>query len=126
MSVTGAALGPSAATYNFTSATNAQFLQEIQSLRQQGALSSDQSVLAMLDASGGDSVPISGRPLTASQTIGDATQRDFLSIFQTQDDWMHSTPGSVGSSQVDSLLQTLKAYQGQPIDNSSGSVLKEG
>lgn len=115
MSVTGS-------SYNFTNVTNAQFLQQIQSLRQQGALSSDQSVLAMIDASGGDSVPVSGQPLSASQALSDSTQRDFLSVFQTQSDWMHSTPGSVGASQIDSLLQTLKAYQGQPTADASSGV----
>lgn len=125
MSATGATLGSSATTYNFTNVTNAQFRQEIQSLRQQGALSPDQSVLAMLDASGGDSVPINGQVSAASQTLSDTTTHDFISIFQTQDDWMHSTPGSVGSSVVDSLLQTLKAYQGKTTGDSSNRDLTE-
>lgn len=125
MSATGAATDSSGTTYNFTNVTNAQFQKEIQSLRQQGALSPDQSVLAMLDASGGDSVPINGQVSAASQTLSDSTTRDFISIFQTQDDWMHSTPGSVGSSVVDSLLQTLKAYQGKSDGGSSNRDLTE-
>lgn len=116
MSVTGA--GSAAAAYNFKSTTNAEFAQQIQSLRSQGALTADQSVLAMLDASGGDSVPINGQPVSTSQALSDTTKRDFLSIFQTQSDWMHSTSGSVGSDKVDSLLQTLQAYQGKTISGS--------
>lgn len=114
------ALGSS---YNFTGVTNAQFQQEIRSLRQQGALSADQSVLAILDASGGDSVPING--LSTSQTLSDTTTHDFISTFQTQADWMHSTSGSVGSSVLDSLLQTLKAYQGKPIDSTASNTSTE-
>lgn len=125
MSVTGATSDSSGSTYNFTSVTNEQFQQEIQGLRQQGALSPDQSVLAVLSASGGDSVPISGQTSSASQTLSDTTTHDFISNFQTQLDWMQSTSDSVGSSTVDSLLQTLKAYQGKPIGGSSSSVSTE-
>jgi hypothetical protein len=119
MSVTGAMSGSSGTTYNFTSVTNAEFQQEIQSLHQQGALTSDQSVLAILSASGGDSVPISGQAVSASQALSDTTKHDFIANFQMQDDWMHSSPGTVGTEQVDSLLQTLKAYQDKPIGSSN-------
>jgi hypothetical protein len=117
--------GSSGTVYNFTSTTNAQFLQEVHSLRQQGALSPDQSALLTLDAEGGDSVPINGQPLSTSQVLSDTTTRDFISIFQTQDDWMRNTPGSVGTALVDSTLQTLRAYQGKSVDGSSSSVSTE-
>jgi hypothetical protein len=114
--------GSSGTTYNFKNVTNAQFLQEIKNLHDQGALSGDQSCLLALDASGGDSVPISGQPSSASQALSDTTKHDFISIFQTQDNWMHSTPGSVGTSLVDSTLQTLQAYQGKTVGGSSSGV----
>jgi hypothetical protein len=122
MSIAGAMQGATGTTYNFTNATNAQFRQEIQSLRHQGALSPDQSVLMMIDASGGDSVPIKGQPATASQSLSDQATHDFISTFQTQDNWMHSTPGAIGTSLLDSILQTMQAYQGKPIGDSSSGV----
>ena len=121
-SIAGVAPASPGATYNFKSVTNAQFLQEIRSLRKQGALSPDQSVLAVLDASGGDSVPVSGQPLSASQALSDPAANDFISIFQTQYNSMRSTPGAVGTSLVGSVLQALQAYQGKPINGSSSSV----
>lgn len=113
VSIAGTMSSPSGATYNFKNVTNAQFLQEVKDLRSQGALSADQSVLLTLDASGGDSVPINGQPSSTSQALSDTTARDFISIFQTQDNWMHGTPGSVGTSLMDSVLRTLQAYQGK-------------
>jgi len=123
MSISGIGGMPSSGSvYNFTNVTNAQFQQEIRDLNKQGALSPDQSMLLTLDAEGGDSVPINGRPSSTAQALSDATTRNFISVFQTQDDWMHSKPGSVGTALVDSVLQTLKAYQGKPIDSSSSSI----
>lgn len=122
LSVTGALPNATGTTYDFRNATNAQFLQEVQSLRQQGALSADQSVLAVLDASGGDSVPINGQPLSATQALSDSTTHDFISIFQTQLDWMQSTSGSVGTSNVNSILQALEAYQGKSAGSSPNNV----
>jgi hypothetical protein len=110
------------ATYNFTNVTNSDFLKEIQSLRKQGALSPNQQVLLMVDADGGDSIPINGQPETTSQAQSDTSTHDFLANFQLQDYWIKNTPGTVGGALVDSVLQTLEAYQGKPIDGSSGSV----
>ena len=124
-SIAGAMPGSSGPVYNFRNVTNTQFLQEVQSLRKQGALSPDQSVLAVLDASGGDSVPVSGPPLSTSQALSDTTTRDFMSTFQTQYNWMRSTPGSVGTSLVGSLLQTLQAYQGKPVAAGSAGISTE-
>jgi hypothetical protein len=112
-------------TYNFKNVTNAQFLQEIKSLREKGALTADQSALLTLDASGGDSVPISGQPLSSSQALSDTTKHDFISIFQLQDNWMHKTSGSVGTSLVDSVLQVLQAYQGKSVDDSPNKISTE-
>ncbi len=114
--------GSPGTTYNFRNVTNSQFLQEIKSLRQKGALSADQSVLLALDASGGDSVPINAQALSSSQVISDTTKHDFISAFQLQDNWLHSTPGSVGTSLVDSVLQALQAYQGKPVDDPPSRV----
>ncbi len=125
VSINGVGSSSYGATYNFRNATNADFLKEVQDLRQQGALSPDQSVLLALDASGGDSIPISGQPSSTSQALSDPTTRDFISIFQMQDNWMHSVPGSVGTSLVDSVLQTLQAYQGKPIGDSSAGASTE-
>jgi len=125
VSTIGAMSGSSGMTYNFTNVTNAQFLQEIKSLREQGALSADQSALLSVDAYGCDSIPINGQPESAAQALSDPTMRDFISIFQLQDNWMHSTAGSVGTSLVDSILQVLKAYQGKPIGDTSSGVSTE-
>jgi hypothetical protein len=120
MSISG--ISPTGSAYNFNGVTNAQFLEQVRNLRHQGALTADQSVLMVLDASGGDSVPINGQPETTSQALSDTTKRDFISVFQTQADWMKSNSGSVGTNLVDSVLQALKSYQDKPIDNSSPSV----
>lgn len=122
VSIAGAVSGSAGSTYTFKGVTNARFLQEVQSLRTQGALSPDQSVLAVLDASGGDSVPVSGQPVSTSQTLSDMTTHDFISIFQGQYNRMRSTPGAIGTSLVGSVLRALQAYQGQPTSRSPNGV----
>jgi len=124
VSATGASSG-FGTTYDFTNVTNAQFLQEIKSLREQGVLSDDQTALLTIDACGGDSLPIDGNPVSTSQALSDTTTRDFISVFQMQDDWMHSNPRSVGTAVVDSIVQVLKSYQGRPVDDSSSNVSME-
>jgi hypothetical protein len=84
VSISGVLPGGGGAAYNFRNVTNAEFLQQVKNLRQQGALTADQSVLMVLDASGGDSVPINGQAETTSQALSDTTKRDFISVFQTQ------------------------------------------
>lgn len=125
ISAIGSGSGTPAAIYDFTNVTNAQFLKEIQSLDKQADLSPDQQVLLTLDATGGDSVPISGQPLSTSQAPSDTTTHDLLSNFQLQDDWINHTPGTVGGALVDSVMKTLQACQGKPIDDSSGAVSTE-
>jgi hypothetical protein len=122
ISALGATSSSSAATYDFTNVTNGQFLEEVQSLAKQGALSPTQQAMLTLTADGGDSVPISGpRPSTA-QVLSSPTTRNFIDMLQTLDDSEHRTPGSVGAALTDSLLQTLRAYQGKAMPSTSGST----
>jgi hypothetical protein len=109
-------------TYNFANVTNAQFLQEIQSLGQQGELSPNQQVLLTVSAEGGDSVPINGQPQSTSEALSDPTTHDFIAEYEDIDYQLHHTPGSVGAPLIDSILQTMQAYQGKPIAGSSSSV----
>jgi hypothetical protein len=122
ISALGAVSGTSGTTYNFSNATNAQFLQEVQSLAQTGALSPQQQVRLTLSAEGGDSVPISGPRTTTAQALSDPTTRNFLAEYQNIDYQLHHTPGSVGASLVDSIVQTLQAYQGSAVGASAPSV----
>ncbi len=121
ISALGAASGAPGATYDFANVTNAQFLQEIRSLGQQGKLSKQEQVLATLDAEGGDSVPVNGPAPSTAQVLSDQTIRDFITQFQSIDYNAHR-PGSVGGALYDSLLQKLQSYQGTPIGGSSGST----
>ena len=125
VSTIGAMSGSSGTTYNFTNVTNAQFLQEVKGLYGQGLLSGDQACLLSCDACGGDSLPINGQPLSVSQALSDPTTHDFISVFQLQDNWMHSNPGSVGTALYDSIVRALQAYQGKPVGGSSSSVSAE-
>ncbi|HVX77424.1 MAG TPA: hypothetical protein VHB49_14930 [Bradyrhizobium sp.] len=120
ISALGATSGSVGSTYNFTNVTNEQFLQEIQDLGQQGALSKNEQVLATLAASGGDSVPINGLRPTTAQTLSDQTLHDFITELQGDDNSAHM-PGAVGGALYDSLLQKLQSYQGTAIGSSSQS-----
>ena len=111
------------ATYDFTNVTNAQFLQEVNSLGQAGKLSNDQRALLTVAASGGDSVPIDGPRPTTAQTLSDTTLHNFITQLQGDDNSAH-TPGAVGGALYDSVLQTLEQNQGRPVDGSSSSVSK--
>jgi len=122
ISALGTSSSPSAGTYNFTNVTNAQFLQEVQSLAKQGALSPTQQAILTLTADGGDSVPISGPRPSIAQILSDPTSQNFMAELQDIDYQEHHTPGSVGSALTDSLLQTLQAYQGKPIPSTSVST----
>jgi len=122
ISALGAASGTFGTTYNFTNATNAQFLQEVQNLAQEGALSPQQQARLTLTAEGGDSVPINGPRTTTAQALSDPTIRNFLAEYQNVDYQLHHTAGSVGAPLVDSILQTLQAYQGSAVAGPSPSV----
>jgi len=104
---------------------DAQFKQEIDSLGQQGKLSLNQQVLLEVSAVGGDSVPVSGPRQTTAQALSDPTLHNFISEYQNIDYQLHHTPGAEGAPLVDSLLQTLEAYQGSAVGNSATtSVVK--
>jgi hypothetical protein len=120
MSISALGAGPSSfgATYNFTNVTNGQFKQEVDSLGQQGKLTSIQQLRLTLSAEGGDSIPVSGPRQTTAQALSDPTLHNFITDYQDIDYQLHHTPGSVGAPLVDSLLQTLEAYQGRPVGNS--------
>jgi hypothetical protein len=120
MSISALGAGPSSsgATYNFTNVTNGQFKQEVDSLGQQGKLSLNQQVLLEVSAVGGDSVPVSGPRQTAAQALSDPTTHNFITNYQDIDYQLHHTPGAEGASLVDSLLQTLEAYQGSAVGGS--------
>lgn len=117
----GAGTGSAGSTYNFTSVSNSQFLQEIQNLGQQGALSKQEQMLATLSASGGDSVPIDGPHATTAQTLSDQTLHNFITELQG-DDYSAHLPGAIGGALYDSLLQKLQNYQGGAVTASSSSV----
>jgi hypothetical protein len=121
MSISALGAGPSSfgTTYNFTNVTNAQFKQEVDSLGQQGKLSQNQQVLLEVSAVGGDSVPVSGPRQTTAQALSDPTLHNFIANYQDIDYQLHHTPGAEGAPLVDSLLQTLEAYQGSPAGSSS-------
>jgi hypothetical protein len=118
----GSISGSPGATYNFTSVTNANFLKEIDGLGHAGKLSPDQQAILTLSAEGGDSVPINGPGVSTAQALSDPTTHNFIAEYQNIDWQLHNTPGSVGAALVDSVLQTMQAYQGQPIEESSPSV----
>lgn len=115
ISALGTTSSSSGGTYNFTNVTNAQFLQEVQSLAKQGALSSTQQAMLTLTAEGGNSVPISGARPSTAQILSDPTTQNFMAELQNIDYQEHHTPGSVGGALTNSLLQTLQAYQGKEI-----------
>jgi hypothetical protein len=120
MSISALGAGPtsSGTTYNFTNVTNGQFKQEVDSLGQQGKLSLNQQVLLEVSAVGGDSVPVSGPRQTTAQALSDPTTHNFITNYQDIDYQLHHTPGAEGASLVDSLLQTLEAYQGSAVGGS--------
>ncbi len=120
MSISALGTGPSSfgATYNFTNVTNGQFKQEVDSLGQQGKLSQNQQVLLDVSAVGGDSVPVNGPRQTAAQALSDPTLHNFISDYQNIDYQLHHTPGAEGAPLVDSILQTLEAYQGKAAGSS--------
>ena len=121
ISALGAAPPSNGTTYNFTNVTNAQFLQEVQSLAKQGTLSPTQQAMLTLTADGGDSVSINGPRLSTAQILSDPTTRNFMAELQNIDYQEHHTPGSVGAALTDSLLQTLQAYQGKATSGPAAS-----
>jgi hypothetical protein len=120
MSISALGAGPSSfgGTYNFTNVTNGQFKQEVDSLGQQGKLSQNQQVLLEVSAVGGDSVPVNGPRQTAAQALSDPTLHNFIMDYQDIDYQLHHTPGAEGAPLVDSILQTLEAYQGKAVGSS--------
>jgi hypothetical protein len=89
ISALGAGPSPFGENYNVTSATNSQFLQEVQSLGQQGKLTTNQQVLLAVSAVGGVSVPVNNPHETVAQALSDPMQRNFLAEYQNIDYHLH-------------------------------------
>jgi hypothetical protein len=103
--------------------TNRQLYNAVETLGTEGKISqTDASQLSAI-AQGVDSTPIDrSQVVSVAQTLNDPTQPNFIADLEDQSVSMHSTPGSVGTAMVDSMLKDLQAYQANTIADTGKSI----
>jgi hypothetical protein len=119
----GTSLGSIAMQYDFTKMTNRQLFNAAQALGSEGKISqTDASQLSAI-AQGVDSTPVDrSQVVSVAQILNDPTQHDFVTHLEDTSASMHSTPGSVGTAMVDSMLKDLQAYQANTIADTGKSI----